>query len=210
MLRLTLLLYFGLIVRSCIANILWCPCYKRDINIESKLLKSKVNPSNCGCFLPVSACAYLLMFHIIGWPDRTITLALNPPNDFKTRPNLFGDFSTGPICPACLSELLFLCRCISWYIMKNPDGYWNTFLSSLHFLIDHEVSWCTLKNHERSWWLLKQLWCIMNYYDVSWMPMGKSLSISWTIMKNHDRSWFATLHFREVACSLILFLHTIS
>ena len=90
--------------------------------------------------------------------------------------------------------------------MKNPDGYWNAFLSSMHFMTDHEVSWCTLKNHERSWWLLKQLWCITNYYDLSRTPMGKSLRISWSIMKKHDQSWFATLHFREAApCSLLIF-----
>ena len=83
--------------------------------------------------------------------------------------------------------IVISCRCISWYIMKSPDGYWNTFLSSLHFMIDHEVSCCTLKYHERSWWLLNQLWCIMNY--------GKILK---DFVKNHDRSWFAPLHFREV------------
>ena len=53
-------------------------------------------------------------------------------------------------------------------------------------MIDHEVSWFTLTNHDRWWWLLKQLWCIMNYYDVSWTPMGKSVRISWTIMIDHD------------------------
>ncbi len=86
----------------------------------------------------------------------------------------------------------FFDRCISLHIMKNhevpgylmkdPEGYWNSF----------DLSWCIKIN-----------------YDISQSPMGKSFRVSWKIMICHDlhhnisERWFP-LSFCTCGCQLFL------
>ncbi len=69
---------------------------------------------------------------------------------------------------------------------------------------DEIISWCTLKNHERPWWLLKQLWCIMNCYDVSY---DVSLILK-NFVNNHEKSWsimICTITFQRCCVSVLTF-----
>ncbi len=83
----------------------------------------------------------------------------------------------------------------AWYVMTCHDKTRGFIMKNIQ--ISSNVTKGTLNpycplSYMSSWKIM-----IMNYYDVSWTPMRKSLRISWTIMKNHDRSWFAPLLLRE-------------